>query len=132
MITVDTNVVVRLLTQDDDEQYQKSVALFQSEKAIFIPITVLLETEWVLRFAYKIDPFQICEGLRSLLGLPNVQFTQAHQVQLAIEWHEQGLDFADALHLAQSHSCRALYSFDQRFIKRAKNVVATCEVKHLP
>ena len=52
MISVDTNIVVRLLTQDDEVQYQKSLEIFQSPE-IFIADTVILETEWVLRFAYK-------------------------------------------------------------------------------
>ncbi len=52
MDAVDTNVIVRLLTQDDELQYQKSLEIFQM-KNIFIPDTVILETEWVLRFAYK-------------------------------------------------------------------------------
>jgi predicted nucleic-acid-binding protein len=54
MIAVDTNIVVRLLTQDDERQYSKILKLFQ-EQDIFIPDTVLLETEWVLRFAYHFN-----------------------------------------------------------------------------
>lgn len=52
MVAVDTNIVVRLLTQDDELQYQKSQEIFQTQD-VFIPDTVILETEWVLRFAYK-------------------------------------------------------------------------------
>ncbi|MEM6839232.1 MAG: hypothetical protein AAF609_20590 [Cyanobacteria bacterium P01_C01_bin.120] len=44
MIAVDTNIVVRLLTQDDVAQYQQSVKLFQTEDTIYIPTTVILET----------------------------------------------------------------------------------------
>ncbi|WP_225895747.1 PIN domain-containing protein [Dendronalium phyllosphericum] len=51
MVAVDTNIIVRLLTQDDELQYRKSREIFQN-KNIFIPDTVVLETEWVLRFAY--------------------------------------------------------------------------------
>lgn len=39
MIAVDTNVIVRLLTQDDEQQYNKSLKLFQ-EQDIFIPDTL--------------------------------------------------------------------------------------------
>lgn len=74
MIAVDTNVVVRLLTQDDEQQYNKSLKLFQ-EQDIFIPDTVILETEWVLRFAYHFQPDEIRKAFRNLLGLPNVQLT---------------------------------------------------------
>jgi predicted nucleic-acid-binding protein len=70
MIAVDTNVIVRLLTQDDELQYQKSLEILQNNN-IFIPDTVVLETEWVLRFAYKLQPPDICSALRKLFGLPN-------------------------------------------------------------
>ncbi len=109
MIAVDTNVVVRLLTQDDEQQYNKSLKLFQ-EQEIFIPDTVILETEWVLRFAYHFKPDEICRAFRNLLGLPNVQLTNGSLMAQALQWHENGLDFADALHLVQSQDCSAIYT----------------------
>ena len=54
MIAIDTNVVVRLLTGDDQAQYEKVLALFNSHD-VFIPISVILECEWVLRYAYSFD-----------------------------------------------------------------------------
>ena len=71
MIAVDTNIVVRLLTKDDEIQYQQSLKLFRNYN-IFIPDTVMLETEWVLRFAYKFKPNEVCQALRKILGLPNI------------------------------------------------------------
>lgn len=70
-IAVDTNIVVRLLTQDDKVQYQQSLGIFRNHD-VFIPDTVILETEWVLRFAYKFKPEDICQAFRNLFGLPNV------------------------------------------------------------
>lgn len=128
MIAVDTNVVVRLLTQDDDDQYQRSLALFQTEAAILIPTTVILETAWVLRAVYGFEPEAICGALRQVLGLPNVEVNQGQRLAQALQWHEAGLDFADALHLAHSQDCEALFTFDQRFVKRAEGL-EMCEVK---
>jgi predicted nucleic-acid-binding protein len=127
MIAVDTNVVVRLLTQDDRQQYNKSLKLFQ-EQDIFIPDTVILETEWVLRFAYNFQPDEICQAVRNLLGLPNVQVTNGSLMAQVLQWHENGLDFADALHLAQSQNCAAIYTFDNQFVNRAKGL-SECEIK---
>lgn len=127
MIAVDTNIVVRLLTQDDELQYQKSLELFQHPK-IFIPDTVILETEWVLRFAYQFKPNQVCSALRKLLGLPNVYLTNAMLIHQALLWHENGLDFADAFHLAQSQNSDKFYTFDEKFIKNARGLT-NCEVK---
>lgn len=129
MIAVDTNVVVRLLTQDDEQQYEKSRKLFQ-EQDIFIPDTVILETEWVLRFAYHFKPDEVCRAFRNLLGLPNVQLADASVMSQVLQWHENGLDFADALHLALSQNFSAIYTFDIRFVNRAKGLTE-CKVQQL-
>jgi predicted nucleic-acid-binding protein len=48
MLAVDTNVVVRYLTADDPEQFARAVAVVEGAET-FVSLTVLLETEWVLR-----------------------------------------------------------------------------------
>jgi predicted nucleic-acid-binding protein len=128
MIAVDTNVVVRLLTQDDELQYQQALQVFQ-QAAIFIPDTVILETEWVLRFSYRFQPTAIGAAFRSLLGLPNVHVTNATMLAQVLQWHEAGLDFADALHLAQSQHCSAFDTFDNRFVSRSAGL-GECPVRH--
>jgi len=127
MIAIDTNVLVRFFTQDDPDQYQKSIHIFTS-KEVFITGTVIFETEWVLRYAYNFEPSQIATAFKKLFGLPNVYSQDADRVALAITWHETGLDFADALHLAQSIHCQHLLTFDQRFVKRAK-LLQSCPVQ---
>lgn len=127
MIAVDTNIVVRLLTQDDEQQYNKSYKLFQ-EQYVFIPDTVILETEWVLRFAYQFKSSDICQAFRNLFGLPNVQITNASLMVQVLQWHENNLDFADAFHLAQSQNCSIMYTFDNKFLKKAQGL-AQCEVQ---
>ncbi|HHL19403.1 MAG TPA: type II toxin-antitoxin system VapC family toxin [Thiothrix sp.] len=121
MIAIDTNIVVRLLTEDDQKQFQKSLALFENND-IFIPDTVILETEWVLRYAYDFDAETIREGLKKLFGLPNVQLDNPVLIAQALVWHSEGLDFADALHLAKSQRLSHLYTFDKQFIKKSNNL----------
>ncbi|MFN6561735.1 MAG: type II toxin-antitoxin system VapC family toxin [Nostoc sp. ChiSLP01] len=127
MIAVDTNIIVRFLTQDDELQFQKSREIFQSQN-IFIADTVILETEWVLRFAYKFKPGEICDALRSLFGLPNIYLTNPSLIIQVIQWYENGLDFADAFHLALSQQCSEFYTFDEKFVKRAKGLTQ-CKVQ---
>ena len=127
MDAVDTNIVVRLLTQDDELQYQKSLGIFQ-QKDVFIPDTVILEIEWVLRFAYKFKPTEISSALRKLFGLPNVYLVNTNLVERVLQWYENGLDFADAFHLAQSQHHAHFYTFDEKFIKKA-NGLTSCEVE---
>lgn len=126
MVTVDTNIIVRLLTQDARWQYQQSLAIFQSQD-VFISNTVILETEWVLRFAYKFNPQEICQALKQLFGLPNVHLNNANLIAQMLLWYENGLDFADAFHLAQGQHCSKLYTFDEKFIKKA-NHLTDCQV----
>ena len=121
MIAVDTNVIVRLLTLDDQGQSKKAKKLL-AENKIFIPDTVLLETEWVLRFAYNFSAEVINTSLKKLLGLPNISMRDSAAVAQAFNWHKKGMDFADAFHLAQSQHCSAMATFDKKFRKTAANI----------
>ena len=118
MATIDTNVLVRFLTKDDSRQYQRAHQLFECS-TLFIPDTVMLETEWVLRYAYGFDPGQVCSAFEKLGGLPTITLQNPMQIHQAIQWHRAGLDFADALHLAHSEGNEPFYSFDKKLLKRA-------------
>lgn len=118
MISVDTNIVIRLLTKDDPDQYEKALLLFENEY-ILIPLTVILETEWVLRFAYKFSSKKINKALKLLLGLPNVETDNNSNIAQALNWHEHGMDFADALHLACSENTDKFFTFDKKLISKA-------------
>jgi predicted nucleic-acid-binding protein len=124
---VDTNVIVRLLTGDDPRQCQQAEKLF-SRFELFLPESVILETEWVLRFAYGFSSIQIADALRRLLGLPNVHVNDIGKLTKVLAWFEQGLDFADALHLAASDTLTELVTFDSRFVKRARGK-SVCRVR---
>ena len=91
MIAVDTNIMVRLLTRDDEAQFLCAQSLF-SRSDVFLPDSVILETEWVLRYAYSFSREKIVAAFRRLLGLPNVQVADTRKMALAVEWHEKGLD----------------------------------------
>jgi len=119
MIAVDTNLLVRILTNDDPIQARRAVKILNSDD-IFIPKTVLLETEWVLRHAYEIERSNILIGFQKLIGLPNVNVEDPDSVYQAISWYENNFDFADALHLASSRRCESFATFDSSFIKKAR------------
>jgi predicted nucleic-acid-binding protein len=112
MIAVDTNLLARVLTHDDPDQARRAERILESEK-VFIPKTVILETEWVLRFAYGIETNHILTGFKRLLGLPNVRVEDPDAVIQAISWFEHGLDFADALHSASSQKAERFATFDK-------------------
>lgn len=120
VIAIDTNIIVRFLTRDNESQYQKTIALFNTEE-LFVADTAILETEWVLRFAYNLSPPEIVQAFRKLLGLANVHVKDELILARIIDWYEQGVDFADSFHLANSEHLAELVTFDEKFCKRAKN-----------
>jgi predicted nucleic-acid-binding protein len=122
VIAIDTNVLVRLLVSDDAAQTRRASALFDREE-IGIATTVLLETEWVLRAAYRIPAPRIEQMLRAVLGLPMVSTQMPQAVAAALDAFAKGLDFADALHLFAGDKVEAFYSFDSRLRQRAMRLV---------
>jgi predicted nucleic-acid-binding protein len=118
MLAVDTNVVVRLLTGDDPAQTARAISLFNRER-IFLTKTVIIETEWVLRSLYRFAPELVLDGLAHLIALSNTRTEDVAAVVDAITWSRQGLDFADALHIASSRDTEGFATFDADLIKRA-------------
>ena len=123
MIAVDTNVVVRYLVEDDVAQTDRAEAVLRSG-AVLVPETVLLEAEWVLRTSYGFGRTAIGEGLRRLIGLPGVEVEDRAAVGLAFAWFDQGVDLADALHLASSGRADAFATFDRALRRRARRIPA--------
>jgi predicted nucleic-acid-binding protein len=119
VLAVDTNVVVRLLVADHAAQTARAAALFRSGR-VFIAKSVLLETEWVLRYSYKLGAAAILRGLRSVIGLESVIVEDPTTIADALRMLEQGLDFADALHLASSAQAERFVTFDAKLITRAR------------
>jgi predicted nucleic-acid-binding protein len=119
VLAVDTNVVVRLLVADHAAQTARAAALFRSGR-VFIGKSVLLETEWVLRYSYKLGAAAILRGLRSVIGLESVIVEDPTTIADALRMLEQGLDFADALHLASSAQAERFATFDAKLITRAR------------
>jgi predicted nucleic-acid-binding protein len=121
VIAVDTNVVVRLVTGDDADQVARAAALFAREQ-IFFAKTVIIETEWVLRRLYGLPMTRVMDALTELISLPNTQTEDIFAVINAILWARQGVDFADALHVASSREAEGFATFDVDLLKRARSL----------
>jgi predicted nucleic-acid-binding protein len=124
VIAVDTNVVIRLLTQDDPRQGPRAQSLFRMEE-IWLPKTVLLEAEWVLRSLYKFPSGRTVDALQRLVALPNVHVEDAAAVIRALDWAAQGMDFADTLHLASKGASTKFLTWDSNLVKRARRAGVT-------
>ena len=119
MIAVDTNVIVRFLTDDDAKQSPVARALMTSG-IVWIAKTVLLETEWVLRRVYRFRSDQVLAAFTMLLGLNNIEIEDESDFSAALDLFSQGLDLADAVHVCRRPGGIEFASFDLEFLKRAK------------
>mgnify|MGYP003979381507 CR=1 FL=1 len=119
MKAIDTSVLVRFLVRDDARQARRARKLIEVG-GISIPKTVLLETEWVLRYTYEFDRIAVNRALGKVCGLPQIVIEDTSAVIQALSWHADGFDFTDALHLASSRDAQAFYTFDRSLVKKAR------------
>ncbi len=135
MIALDTNILARFYVDDPNDPEaakQRPVArrILVESPQLFVPLTVVLELEWVLRAFYGFGTHEFIGVIEHVLGLPNVSVEDWPRVADALVWHGQGMDFADALHLRASSHCDELLSFDdRRFARRAARMKISPPVK---
>jgi predicted nucleic-acid-binding protein len=128
MIGIDTNILARFYCDDPEDPEaarQRPIArrIMVESEAIFVPLTVILELEWVMRAFYETEPAAFCEVVAHLLGMQHVVVERWEAVSDAVELHRRGLDFADAAHWSCSSHCREFASFDdRRFVRRARRM----------
>lgn len=128
MKALDTNVLARFFIDDPDDAQaakQRPVAIAALAERSFVSVTVLLELEWVMRGFYELPSTDISRILRALAGISHITLEDRDAVLVAIDAFEQGLDFADALHLARSSRASGFATFDRRLAKRAKGLGLT-------
>ena len=130
-IALETNTLIRLLTNDDPQQASRVADLIEASPACFVPITVVLELEWVLRGAYKLPREAIVRGLQGLMAISHLHLEYEEQVRQALDAYAQGLNFADALHLLRSEGCAALASFDRALVQKAAQLALSPPVQQL-
>jgi predicted nucleic-acid-binding protein len=93
-VTLDTNVLVRLATQDDAAQAAKALQVLQNATLIAVPTPALCELVWVLLRGYRYTPTQVAQAVRTLIQVRHVVcHTPAVLAGLAVL--EGGGDFAD-------------------------------------
>ena len=130
MIALDTNVIVRIVTNDDPGQAEVAVAAIDGQR-LWLAKTVLLETEWVLRYSYALDDSVIQRILLRLLGLENLEVEDRAGVLMALTLYREGMDFADALHLASCTEASTFLTFDRDLALRAAGLETAPSVELL-
>jgi predicted nucleic-acid-binding protein len=119
--SVDTNILARLVLQDDAQQALAVNRLFarHAERGtlLFVPITVVLELEWVLRGPCGQSKGDVQRVLGALLEMVELGFEAEDALEQALMDYEEGAaDFAEYLHMALARKQEAMpfWTFDKK------------------
>jgi predicted nucleic-acid-binding protein len=120
MAALDTNVLVRFLVRDDAAQGEAAANLVRSGvrsgNALFIPVTVALELEWVLRSAFNFDKAAVMQAIDGLLGSFELSFESEEALEAALaQYRRSTAGFSDCLHAALTRQADELplWTFDK-------------------
>ena len=126
MIGLDTNVVLRLLLNDDLKQRQRAVKAIQQAKGLAVRVTitlaVVLEMEWVLRSIAKMTKPQVLSVFDLLLESYDIEIDNEKALEQALHiYANAAADFAECLFLAQYQrmGCQTMLTFDTKAARMA-------------
>lgn len=111
MKSVDTNILVRFVL--DDDASQTPIARKIIDGGVRVSLTVLLETAWLLGSRGRMTRTELNEALNVLLDVETIHFDDAESVRIALDLHAKGADIADALHLVAARGSEAFVTFDK-------------------
>ena len=130
-VVIDTNLLVRYLTQDDPEKAEAVESLLDKagsgEITILVPSIVIAELVWVLESFYKLDAAAVSELVESILNTPGIEVNDKEILfTICGTYREKKIDFIDALimEFAKANSIDTIYSFDKKHFKGLKDIVA--------
>jgi predicted nucleic-acid-binding protein len=120
MPALDTNVLVRYVVQDDTVQLAAAKRLITrcvaDGQSIFVPVTVVLELEWVLRASFEYVKDDVLQVLSNLFSAAELTFEAERALEVALQlYRESSADFADCLHIALATQAgeQPLWTFDK-------------------
>lgn len=118
-ISIDTNVILRLLVRDDERQTHIAVLELERAETVIISLLALSEAVWVMTRRYGLSRIDIAEKLRAFVEAPSVECDVA-DVEAGLAMLEIGGDFADGVIASQGRAKRAdtLVTFDRRAVNR--------------
>ena len=116
-IALDTNVLVRYLTWDDDIQSPLSAKAIEGAETVVVSSVVLCETVWVLERAYKLKGKEIAKTLKDFVESETIEVDRP-LAEAGLAALDRGGDFADGLILFEAERAKVdhLVTFDQQFL----------------
>lgn len=126
MIALDTNVLVRYLVQDDEEQAAIASELIEQQCRVdspgYLSVVVLCELVWVLRGAYRYEKQLVVSVLEQLLVTAEFEVEHEEVVRSAVTEFKVGkADFSDyvIMCISREAGCKQMFSFDQKLAKHS-------------
>ena len=129
MIGLDTNVLVRYLTQDDPEQASRAERIIEGcskEEPGHIALIILCELVWVLRGAYNYEKRLLIRVLEQILSTRELQVEAEHIARAALAAYSKGTaDFADYVIVSSNRiaGCEKTYSFDKKLAQHPQVLI---------
>jgi predicted nucleic-acid-binding protein len=125
VIGLDTNVLVRYITQDDNKQAALANALIENlddASPGFVTLVTLVELSWVLESAYHFTRQQFAEVMQTLMKVDTIKLDRAAVVASAVRVYAASkADFSDCLieRLSANAGCERTMTFDKAAAKMA-------------
>ena len=123
MTALDTNILVRYLAQDDEEQFLKVIHLLNRKRAaFFVCDLVLVEASWVLRDVYNWTGEDVADAFARLATIPNLAFENENRLRASLKSLRGGADLADELIVRVTRDLGAedFATFDKDIVRRHK------------
>ncbi len=124
MAALDANILVRFLVEDDASQLAAARKLItrcvNERESLYVPVTVSLELEWVLRSSFGFRKDAVITTLSQLLSSFELTFESEGALEVALTLYSQGgADYSDCLHVALAHVAgeQPLWTFDKAAAK---------------
>lgn len=120
MRAVDTNLLIRLLEQDDPAQTSAAEAFLQEGGALWVSHVVLAEAVWVLESVFSRTRKEIIGVLDALVNNVDIHLHEPAVVSAALaHFRASKAAFSDCLVLciAQTHGHLPLATFDKNLAK---------------
>jgi predicted nucleic-acid-binding protein len=117
-VTVDTNVLVRAVVQDDPVQSLRAAAVLRDASMIAVALPALCELVWVLRKVYGFGLADVAQSLRALMATANVDMNRP-AAAAGLAMLEAGGDFADGViaHEGNGLGGETFVSFDKKAVR---------------
>lgn len=126
---VDTNVMLRYLLNDDDQQSAVASRMLSDNSLEFIiPTYVLNEVIWFLKYSLKVKRLELISLISDLLARDNFMLSD-EEVKVGLNFLQSGGDFADGVIACQvsQYNNASLLTFDKKAqkIARALNIAVS-------